>query len=604
MTFALDREGELLYLDYNGGIYSLAANMAPPANLSFPRKLSETGIYGDLKTLSPAPGVVPYRINAEMWNDLARAERVLGVPGEGPIVTAGGRETIAGQMWFFPSNTVFARTLTLDGERGRPSTGRRIETQVLHFEGHAWNAYSFRWNAAQTDAELVPAEGGNDEFTVTDAGAPGGRREVPWRFQGRAECLRCHNVWAGEALSFNGLQLNTRGQPSELERLEKLGVLKVKDAPAELSRLANPYDTGHGLADRARSWLHVNCSTCHRNGAGGNVPSWFNYDLPLEKSRAYDAKPVRGDFGIAGARVIAPGDAFRSTLFYRISTEASGRMPHVGSRVVDEAGTRLMRDWIGSLPSLTNDTSELLAARRIAEENNSLLAGCESLDRGDRGATMAKLLRTGSGALSLLDHISSAPDKQQLRAEAAALAASHTNGVIRDLFQRLLPPEQRRRTLGADFNPQPVLALHGSAGRGEQIFTGNSQCARCHICKGAGRAFGPDLTGINRKYNRAEVLEQILYPSRIIAPEYRTTIVTLRDDTEISGFVLKRTATELILRDEQLTEHKLALADLKDTRESALSAMPEGLLSSLTAPEVADLLEYLCSPDGVNGSTR
>ena len=209
---------------------------------------------------------------------------------------------------------------------------------------------------------------------------------------------------------------------------------------------------------------------------------------------------------------------------------------------------------------------------------------------------MAKLLRTVSGALRLLDHVSSAADKQDLRAEAAALAASHTNAVIRDLFQRLLPPEQRRRTLGADFSPQTVLALQGNAGRGEQIFMGNSQCARCHTCKGAGRAFGPDLTGISRKYSRAQVLEQILYPSRIIAPEHRTTIITLRDDSEISGFVLKRTATELILRDEQLTEHKLKLTDLKDTRESALSAMPEGLLSSLTAQEAADLLEYLCAP--------
>jgi len=265
--------------------------------------------------------------------------------------------------------------------------------------------------------------------------------------------------------------------------------------------------------------------------------------------------------------------------------------------VVDEAGASVMRDWIRSLPSLTNDTSDLIAVRKLAEENNSLLAGCDSSERAGRVATMARLLRTVSGALSLLDHIASAADKQALRAEAAAIAASHTNGVIRDLFQRLLPPEQRRRPLGADFTPQTILALPGNAGRGAQIFTGTSQCARCHICKGAGRAFGPELTGISRKYSRAQVIEQILYPSRIIAPEHRTTIVTLRDDSEISGFVLKRTATELILRDEQLTEHKLTLADLKDTRESALSAMPEGLLSSLTAQEAADLLEYLCSTD-------
>src|SRR5205807_5889125 len=137
------------------------------------------------------------------------------------------------------------------------------------------------------------------------------------------------------------------------------------------------------------------------------------------------------------------------------------------------------------------------AARKLAEENNALLVRCDRSNRADRAGTIAKLLRTVSGALSLLDHISSAADKQDLRAEAAAVAASHTNSVIRDLFQRLLPPEQRRRTLGVDFSPQTILVLQGNAGRGEQIFMGNSQCARCHICKGAGRAFGPDLTGIS-----------------------------------------------------------------------------------------------------------
>ena len=233
VSFAEDRDGELLILDYNGGIYGFAPNNAPPANLAFPRKLSETGLFTDVATLTPAPGVVPYRINAEMWSDYASAERLLGVPGDGAIVTADGRETIAGRMWYFPTNTVLARTLTLEMQRGQPSTSRRVETQLLHFEGQAWNAYTYRWNAAQTDAELVPAQGTNETFTVTDSTAPGGRREIPWRFVGRAECLRCHNAWAGETVSFNWLQLNTAGETSELRRLEELGVLRVKNPPRE-----------------------------------------------------------------------------------------------------------------------------------------------------------------------------------------------------------------------------------------------------------------------------------------------------------------------------------------------------------------------------------
>jgi putative heme-binding domain-containing protein len=504
----------------------------------------------------------------------------------------------------------------LEMQRGQPSTRRRIETQILHFDGQGWNAYTYRWNAAQTDAELVPAQGTNDTFTVVDPTAPGGRREVPWRFVGRAECLRCHNAWAGETLSFNWLQLNTPGESSELRRLEDLGVLRVQKPPRPLPRLANPYDSSLPLAARARAWLHVNCSTCHRNGAGGDVPSWFNHDQSLETTRAYDAKPARGGFGLLGARVIAPGDPDRSTLVYRISTEGSARMPHIGSRLADEAGVRLIRDWIRSMPAGPGNDAEVMAARKLAEENAALLLLCAGAGRGD---AVTRLLSSMSGALALLDKsisvgadvrrltnsaslrnvdqslLTSAPTAEmtRFRAEVASAAATHTNALVCDLFQQLLPPNQRRATLGGEFNPQTVLSLQGHAGRGRELFSGMAQCARCHVCDGVGRAFGPDLGGISRKYTREQLLDQVLHPSKVIAPEFKTTLVTLRDDTELSGFVLKRSGTELLLRDETLAERLIKLADIRETRESALSAMPEGLLAPLTAPEAADLLEYL-----------
>jgi putative heme-binding domain-containing protein len=592
VSFAEDRDGELLILDYNSGLYALTPNVAPPANLAFPRRLSETGLFQDATVLSPAPGVVPYRINAEMWNDYAVAERLLGVPGDEAVATANGRETIAGRMWRFPTNSVFARTLTLEMQRGQPSSRRRIETQLMHFDGQGWNGYTFRWNPAQTDADLVPDEGTNDVFTVTDTAAPGGRREIPWRFASRGECYRCHNAWAGETLSFNWMQLGTPGPTSEMQRLEELGLLRVRNSPRPMPRLANPYDDSLALADRARSWLHVNCAGCHRSGAGAGVPSQFNYDQSLDKARALDEKPVRGDLGILGARIIAPGDPFRSTLFYRINTEGSGRMPHIGSRVADDNGARLLRDWIRSLPKKASAEADLEAAAKLADENAALLPRLQGETRRE---ALEKLLASTSGALALLDAATAPAADAELRNAIASTAAGHTNALVRNLLERLQPPDQRRRTLGNDFNPQTVLALPGDAARGKDLFLGAAQCARCHISAGAGRAFGPDLTGIIRKYPRAQLLEQILAPSKIIAPEYKSIQMTLRDDTELTGFVLKRSPTELVLRDETLAERLVKLSDVKETRESALSAMPEGLLAPLTAQEAADLLEYLSS---------
>jgi putative heme-binding domain-containing protein len=223
----------------------------------------------------------------------------------------------------------------------------------------------------------------------------------------------------------------------------------------------------------------------------------------------------------------------------------------------------------------------------------------------ETGAARTKLIRdilgSMNGALGLCDVISridandAASPALALRDEAAAIAATHTNALVRDLFQRFLPPGDRRATLGAEIDPRTILALKGDAGRGKSIFTGTSQCARCHVCGGEGRAFGPGLDAIGRKYSRAQVLEHILLPSRLVAPEFKTAMVTLRDDTELSGFVQRQTADEFVLRDESLAEHRIKRSQVKEFRESTLSAMPEGLLAPLTAQEAADLLEYICT---------
>ncbi|MBI3851627.1 MAG: PQQ-dependent sugar dehydrogenase [Verrucomicrobia bacterium] len=591
VSFTEDATGELLILDYHGGLYALTPNTAPPANVAFPRRLSETGVFSDAAKLTPAPGVVAYRPAAEMWSDYAGAERLVAVPGTNVIVTADGRQTIAGKMWDWPSNTVFTRTLTLEQERGKPVSARRIETQLLHFEGQAWNAYTFRWNKEQTDAELVPAEGTNDVFAMTDPGAPGGRREIRWRFLGRAECLRCHQCWAGDTLSFNWLQLGddrrkqvqasaienaTESVATELERLAHLGILRVKDPPpsSEQRFLVDPYAASQPLDQRARSWLHINCSGCHRFNGGGAVPMFLHYDKPPGEWRALDEKPTRGDSGLIGARIIAPGDPFRSVLVYRISTEGAGHMPHIGSRLVDERGMRLVGDWIRSLPA-TN--TEAVTVKLDTD-----------IDAALKQNDTAQLLATMNGALALANSLTV---DSNIRVPRAAF--DHTNALVRDLFQRFLPPDQRRQVLGAAINPQTILALRGDATHGQELFAGAAQCSRCHVCRGVGRAFGPELTELSRKYDRAQTLDQVLHPSKVIAPEFKTTMVTLRNGTELTGFVLKRTADELVLRDESLTDHMIRLADVKESRESALSMMPEGLLASLTAQEAADLLAFL-----------
>ncbi len=588
-AFTTDGADELLILDYAGGLYRFAPNAGARANATFPRKLSSTGLFSAMNPLTPAAGTIPYHPAAPMWNDHAVAEWLLGLPGTNVIATAGGVGNIAGGTWHFPANTVLARTLSLDMEAGKPASRRRVETQLLHWDGQAWNPHTFKWNRDQTDAALVDPQGSSEVLMVKDPAAPGGERHTPWRFMSRSECLRCHNAWAGDAMTLSFLQLDSTG---ERKRLVELGALSVHKEPgANSDSLVHPTDASAPIDRRARSWLHSNCAGCHRFGGGGMAALHLNYDKPLKELRTVDEKPLRGDFGIVDARIVAPGDPWRSTLLYRIATESWGRMPHIGSRLVDEAGMKLIREWIASLPPAT------ISAKKSDSEVAPLLA---QLAGPQKTSSIAKLLASTEGSLALATTVADSAT----RLEMAKAAATSPNNMGRELFQRFLPPDQRRKTLGNDVDTRQVLALKGNAERGRELFSGGAQCFRCHAEQAPQKAFGPPIPMLAVNYDRGQLLEQIIAPSKIIAPEFRTTYVTLRDDTELSGFIVSRTTTEFALRDETLAEKVVKLAEVKESTASALSAMPEGLLAPLTAQEAADLLDYLLSVAVKPGTQR
>src|SRR5262249_22901006 len=151
---------------------------ARQAQHDFPRKLSDTGLFSSVEGLRPAPGVIPFSINAEQWADYATAERFLALPGESSIIWHKDPVPVPGTIMqtqlSWPADAVLAKTISLELERGRPESRRRIETQLLHFDGKTWRAYSYRWNEDQQDAVLVDAEGLDQTIDMLDADAPGG----------------------------------------------------------------------------------------------------------------------------------------------------------------------------------------------------------------------------------------------------------------------------------------------------------------------------------------------------------------------------------------------------------------------------------------------
>jgi uncharacterized repeat protein (TIGR03806 family) len=362
VAWAQDHDGEVYALNFiDGGIYQFAPPPpAPKGQGEFPRKLSETGLFSDTAALTPEKGLIPYSVNAELWSDGATKERFIAIPGEGKIEyeTMTYPQPAPGSVpgWRFPNGTVLVKTFFLETEPGKK---RRLETRLLvasvlggteEYGDQVWNGYTYIWNDEGTDAELADKKGVDREYTVKTAA---GERMQKWHFPSRAECNMCHTVTAKYALGVNTAQMNRDHDyggvvANQLATLDHIGLFtkKLPAAPEKLAKLVDYKDKNASIDERARAYLHANCSHCHRKWGGGNAEFQLLATLLVKELGVIDTKPGQGLFDLKDPRILVPGDPKRSMIYHRMTLTGLGRMPHIASNVVDDEAVKLVHDWI------------------------------------------------------------------------------------------------------------------------------------------------------------------------------------------------------------------------------------------------------------------
>ena len=360
-AFGETHAGELYMMtNRTGQIYELVKrpklrdDQKPPP---FPRMLSETGLFESTKDHEPAPGVIPYSVNAPLWSDAAYKERFLALPGDSKI------EYMKNGRWLFPEGAVLVKTFSIDMEEGNADSRRRLETRLLTLQSgptgrEQWAGYTYIWNDEQTDAELLGKDLLKETYTIRDASAPSGTREKTWYYPSRTDCMICHNEKARFVLGVNTEQMNREhqyagGTDNQLRTLQHIGLIDkpFPDRPDKLPRLIDPADESHSVDERVRSYLHANCAHCHQRGGGGNAEVQLIYDIPLDKTLMVNNAPQHGNMGVEGSVLLKPGDAERSVLFTRMNTRTEGGMPHIGSLEVDQDAVELIRQWINQQKS-------------------------------------------------------------------------------------------------------------------------------------------------------------------------------------------------------------------------------------------------------------
>ena len=125
---------------------------------------------------------------------------------------------------------------------------------------------------------------------------------------------------------------------------------------------------------------------------------------------------------------------------------------------------------------------------------------------------------------------------------------------------------------------------------------------QCHTIYGEGEALGPDLTS-NGRGSFDQLVASVFDPSLVIGPSYQTTTVVTEDGRNLTGLVTEDSDRRIVLAMPGGGKEIVGRNDVKYTRTSKLSMMPEGIETILDRKELADLFAFLCTRPSARRST-
>jgi putative heme-binding domain-containing protein len=119
-------------------------------------------------------------------------------------------------------------------------------------------------------------------------------------------------------------------------------------------------------------------------------------------------------------------------------------------------------------------------------------------------------------------------------------------------------------------------------------------CGACHRLFGEGGQVGPELTGGDRG-NVSHWLDNVLDPNALIGAGYELHELGKKDGTSVTGMLAGENDKEFILKTVGV-ETRVPKSQVTSNKALGISMMPEGLFSSMSDAEVADLIRYLSGP--------
>jgi putative heme-binding domain-containing protein len=133
--------------------------------------------------------------------------------------------------------------------------------------------------------------------------------------------------------------------------------------------------------------------------------------------------------------------------------------------------------------------------------------------------------------------------------------------------------------------------------RGRKLY-GEVGCAACHRFVNDGGSVGPELTGVAGRFSARDLLEATVEPSKVISDQYEAIIIRKKNGDVVTGRIANLSGANVNVVEDMFDPGRMTnvrRADIESIEPSKVSMMPEGLLHSLKADEIQDLVAYLLS---------
>lgn len=137
----------------------------------------------------------------------------------------------------------------------------------------------------------------------------------------------------------------------------------------------------------------------------------------------------------------------------------------------------------------------------------------------------------------------------------------------------------------------------GNPVKGKELYLNTKllACATCHKMEGVGGSVGPDLSRLWDTMTVEKILESIVDPSKEIKEGFQTYRLTTADSKVYMGLKVKDDAKEVVIRDANGRDYRVAKEDVEALAPSKLSLMPDNVVSQISYEQFIDLLAFLKS---------